>query len=295
MSVPFPSRLAINEALVQNLVREQFPQWAALPVRAIAEAGNDHRMFRLGEALVVRLPAAAAYIPQVRKEQEWLPRLAPQLPQPIPSVVGCGRPSETFPAPWSIYSWIEGRRPDPAHLSGDIATAVDLALFLTSLRRADATDGPAPGLHSAYRGAPVTHWDDQVRSRFPLLDVRERDRAAALWRSATSTPECEASVWVHGDVAINNLVVDRRGALSAMIDFGCSAVGDPACDTVIYWTQFRGPARRAFRSTLELDDATWARGTGWALWKGLIMLTNTAPGQAAFARRVLNEVLELDQ
>ncbi len=276
-------------------MREQFPQWAALPVRAIAEAGNDHRMFRLGEALVVRLPAAAAYVPQVRKEQEWLPRLAPQLSQPIPSVVGRGRPNETFPAPWSIYSWIEGRRPDPAHLSGDTALAVDLALFLTSLRRADATDGPAPGQHSAYRGAPVTHWDDEVQSRFALLDVRERDRAAALWRSATSTPEGEASVWVHGDVAINNLVVDRRGALSAMIDFGCSAVGDPACDTVIYWTQFRGPARRAFRSTLDLDDATWARGAGWALWKGLIMLTNTAPGQAAFARRVLDEVLGLDQ
>lgn len=295
MSVPFPSRPAIDEALVQDLVREQFPQWEGLPVSALAEAGNDHRVFRLGDALVVRLPAAAAYVPQVLKEQEWLPRLAPQLPLPIPSVVGCGRPTETFPAPWSIYSWIEGRRPDPALLGGDIATAVDLASFLTSLRRADAAGGPAPGLHSAYRGAPVTQWDDQVQSRFPLLDARERDRAAALWRIATSAPECEAPVWVHGDVAINNLIVDPRGALSAVIDFGCSAVGDPACDTVIYWTQFRGPARRAFRSTLDLDDATWARGAGWALWKGLIMLTNTAPGQAAFARRVLDEVLGLDQ
>lgn len=293
--MPFPRRLAIDEAFVQKLVRGRFPQWAALPVRAVAEAGNDHRMFRLGEALVVRLPAAAAYTPQVRKEQEWLPRLAPQLPQQIPSVVGCGRPSESFPAPWSIYRWIEGRRPDPVHLGGDIATAVDLALFLTSLRRADAADGPAPGLHSAYRGASVAHWDDQVQSRLPLLDARERDRAAGLWRSATSTPEGEAAVWVHGDVAINNVLVDHRGAFSAMIDFGCSAVGDPACDTVIYWTQFRGSARCAFRSTLELDDATWARGRGWALWKSLIMLTNTAPGQAAFARRVLNEVLEPDQ
>ncbi|WP_336645528.1 aminoglycoside phosphotransferase family protein [Microbacterium sp. USHLN186] len=295
MSVLFPSRVAIDEALAQKLVREQFPQWAALPLRAIADAGNDHRMFRLGEALVVRLPAAAAYVPQVRKEQQWLPRLAPQLPWPIPSIVDCGRPSETFPAPWSIYRWVEGRRPDPARLSGDVTTAVDLGLFLTSLRRADAAGGPAPGLHSAYRGAPVTQWDDQVQSRLPLLDVRERDRAAALWRSVTSAPECEAAVWLHGDVAINNLLVDRRGALSAIIDFGCSAVGDPACDTVIYWTQFRGPARRAFRSTLELDDATWARGAGWALWKGLIMLTNTAHGQAAFARRVLNEVLEPGQ
>ncbi|WP_194420154.1 aminoglycoside phosphotransferase family protein [Microbacterium abyssi] len=295
MSAPFPSRVAINETLVQNLVREQFPQWSSLPVRAVAEGGNDHRVFRMGEALIVRVPAGVDYIPQVRKEQEWLPKLAPQVPQPIPSVVGCGRPSELLPAPWSIYKWIEGRRPDPARLSGDVHAAIDLAVFLASLRRADATDGPAPGLHSAYRGAPVTQWDDQVRSRFPLLDARERDRAAALWRIATSTSDDEAPVWLHGDVAINNLLVDHQGSLSAIIDFGCSAVGDPSCDTVIYWTQFRGPAQRAFRSTLELDDATWARGAGWALWKSLIMLTNTAPGQSAFARRVLNEVLELDQ
>lgn len=46
--MPFPGRPAIDEALVRDLVREQFPQWAALPVSAIAEARNDHRVFHLG-------------------------------------------------------------------------------------------------------------------------------------------------------------------------------------------------------------------------------------------------------
>ncbi|WP_203138684.1 aminoglycoside phosphotransferase family protein [Microbacterium sp. JZ31] len=294
MTVSFPGRHAIDEPLVRKLVREQFPQWSTLPVSPVTDAGNDHRVFRLGEDLIVRVPADVDYVPQVRKEQAWLPKLAPQVSLPIPRVVGRGRPSEIFPAPWSIYSWIEGRRPDPGRLSGDVAAATDLAVFLVSLRRADATEGPAPGLHSAYRGASVARWDDQVRSRLPLLDERERDRAAALWNDATSTTDVAHPVWVHGDVAISNLLVDDGGSLAAIIDFGCSAVGDPACDTVIFWTQFRGPARRAFRSTLDLDDATWSRGAGWALWKGLLMLTNTPPGQAAFARRVLDEVLELN-
>ena len=31
-----------------------------------------------------------------------------------------------------------------------------------------------------------------------------------------------------------------------------------------------GESRRAFRGALALDEGTWARGRGWALWKALI-------------------------
>jgi aminoglycoside phosphotransferase (APT) family kinase protein len=76
-------------------------------------------------------------------------------------------------------------------------------------------------------------------------------------------------VWVHGDITNSNLLV-QNGRLSAVLDFGCSAVGDPACDLAIAWTFFAGESRRAFRDALALDDDTWARGRGWALWKALI-------------------------
>ena len=54
-----------------------------------------------------------------------------------------------------------------------------------------------------------------------------------------------------------------------MIDFGYAAAGDPACDLVMAWTYFDGESRKAFRNSLSLDEATWARGRGWALWKAL--------------------------
>jgi hypothetical protein len=41
---------------------------------------------------------------------------------------------------------------------------------------------------------------------------------------------------------------------------------------------------------LRVDDATWARGRGWALLKALIMITNRPPGQAEFAQYVLDEL-----
>ncbi|BAV51940.1 aminoglycoside phosphotransferase [Mesorhizobium loti] len=55
-----------------------------------------------------------------------------------------------------------------------------------------------------------------------------------------------------------------------MIDFGTSGVGDPSCDLVIAWTLFEGESREVFRAGIAVDDATWARGRGWALWKALI-------------------------
>ena len=100
-------------------------------------------------------------------------------------------------------------------------------------------------------------------------------------------------MWVHGDVAVDNLLV-LDGRLGAVIDFGCSAVGDPACDLVIAWTFFSGESRDAFRSGLPLDDAAWARGRGWALWKALIVLAreiDTASKEEEFCRRVVEKVL----
>ncbi len=60
--------------------------------------------------------------------------------------------------------------------------------------------------------------------------------------------------------------------LAAGIDFGCAAVGDPACDLVMAWTFFPDGAAAIFRRGLPADEATWARARGWALWKALTTL-----------------------
>ena len=78
-------------------------------------------------------------------------------------------------------------------------------------------------------------------------------------------------VWFHGDVAAGNLLV-RDGRLAAVLDFGTSGVGDPACDMVIAWTFLSGASRDRFRAERGVDAATWSRGRGWALWKALITL-----------------------
>jgi hypothetical protein len=44
------------------------------------------------------------------------------------------------------------------------------------------------------------------------------------------------------------------------------------------WEFFTGDSAAAFRRGLHLDEATWDRGRGWALWKALVSLGNEREG-----------------
>ena len=100
-------------------------------------------------------------------------------------------------------------------------------------------------------------------------------------------------MWVHGDVAPSNLLV-RDGQLSAVLDFGASAVGDPACDTVLGWTFLEGDSRQAFRQHLPVDAGTWVRGRGWAISFALYILARYPEANPPFTlqcERVVADIL----
>ena len=72
-------------ALVRRLLREQFPEWAELPLSAVAESGTVNALYRLGDELVVRIPRNRPSLwSDLDDEFTWLPRLAPLLPVAVP-------------------------------------------------------------------------------------------------------------------------------------------------------------------------------------------------------------------
>ena len=283
----------IDVELVRRLIAAQFSQWAHLSIKPVEPGGWDNRAFRLGDRMSVRLPSAAAYVAQVEKEHRWLPEIGPRLPLPIPRPLAKGAPGEGYPWPWSVYGWLDGK-PAEADLIVDITRfSRALAGFLVALQRIDATGGPPAGQHNFHRGGPLVVYDAQTRAALSTLGGRV-DTAAVedVWAAALDSEWQGKPVWVHGDMAWGNLLV-QDGELYAIIDFGSSAVGDPACDLAIAWTQFFGESRQAFRAALPLDDETWARGRGWALWKALITVAGHDSNQrdAAKSWRVINEVV----
>ncbi|MFD3453266.1 aminoglycoside phosphotransferase family protein [Streptomyces sp. NPDC058691] len=292
---PADGRAGIDASLVRRLVGAQFPQWRDLPVTPVEKDGWDNRTYRLGDAMTVRLPTAAGYVPAVAKEHQWLPRLAPRLPVPVPPVLAMGAPGEGYPYPWSVRGWLSGETADRGRIDDLPRFAGSLAGFLRALWRCDVSGGPAAGEHSWYRGASPAHYDDETRRCIAVLDGRvDTARATAVWDAALAAEWRGEPVWFHGDIASGNLLV-ADGDLAAVIDFGTSGVGDPACDLVITWNFFSGAARETFRDAVAVDDATWARARGWALWKALLVLTgviDSDPARAAVNERVIREVLD---
>ncbi|MDG4908575.1 aminoglycoside phosphotransferase family protein [Mesorhizobium sp. WSM4898] len=286
-------KIDIDTALVRRLVDAQFPEWRHLPVKPVAFGGWDNRTFHLGDAMAVRLPSAAPYALQVEKEHRWLRKLAPLLPLPIPEPLAMGEPAAGYPWHWSVYRWIEGETAKVGHIADLRAFAVSLAEFLVALKRIDPTAGPAPGQHNFYRGGPLAVYDGEARQAIAALEGRiDTQAATAVWKAALAAGWHGSPVWFHGDVASGNLLVED-GRLSAVIDFGTSGVGDPSCDLAIAWTLFEGESREAFRARIAVDDATWARGRGWTLWKALITVAGHDANQAEVGRqrRVIDEVL----
>lgn len=293
---PVPQRLTVDSATVRRLVADQFPQWEHLPIKPVRPGGWDNFTFRLGDEMLVRLPSAAEYALAVEKEHRWLPELARELPVPVPAPLGLGEPGAGYPFRWSIYNWLAGASADCSTITDPTEFAEDLADFLNALRSIDTAGGPQPGIHNWYRGATLRTYDDATVSA--LNEVKGRvdvDVAAAAWAAALEARWDGVDVWFHGDLAAGNLLVDN-GKLTAVIDFGTCGVGDPSCDLAIAWTLLTRSDRQLLRERLGIDDATWARGRGWALWKSLRHLAGTLDDHdlaaAAEAQTIVQAILD---
>ena len=95
----------VDSALVLRLLLDQHPDLAHLPLAALA-SGWDNAIFRLGDALTVRMPRRQLGAELIRHEQRWLPVLAPTLPLPTPCPLRVGRPALGYPWHWSICPWL---------------------------------------------------------------------------------------------------------------------------------------------------------------------------------------------
>jgi len=271
-----PAEIHIDEALVRALLHEQHPDLAALPLVEVGE-GWDNTVLRLGADLAVRLPRRQATAVLIEHEQRWLPRLAPELPLPIPAPVRIGRPGVGFPWPWSVVPWFPGRSaltlpPDDLQ---SLATA--LGRFLHALHQPAPPEAP----HNPVRSIPLDARTERLHAHLDQLrDSVHRERVLAVWDRLVVTPRWPGPpMWIHGDLHPGNLLV-HGGELTAVLDFGDVASGDPATDFAVMWMLFPPHHREALfiasdRSRAHpADEQMWRRARGWALAMGVAVLAH---------------------
>ncbi|GIJ09209.1 phosphotransferase [Micromonospora andamanensis] len=289
--------IPVDEDVVRALVTEQCPQWAHLSLYR-AGAGTDNTMYRLGTGLLVRLPRTADKAPSLRKEQRWLPRLAPLLACRIPEPVHSGEPTGVFPLPWSVYRWIEGDEVGPATVSDWAAFGTDLAAVVRELHGVDLMGATRTGELSWYRGGELracAEWVGRALSDCRAIVGTEIDvdTLERLWRTALALPEPSGpQVWLHGDLRPTNLLA-RHGRLHAVIDFGGLSVGLPDAEHAPVW-DLPPEARHACRHAIDIDDSTWVRARAWAIGvaaSGIPYYQHSYPAFVAECRARLQAIL----
>ncbi|QQR53698.1 aminoglycoside phosphotransferase family protein [bacterium] len=282
--------------LARKLILKQFPEFSHLPVSNIEKQGHDNRTFRLGSELLIRMPIAEDYALKVPKEQELLPQLAKYLSVNIPVPIKMGKPSTDYPYPFSICKWLPGKSINLLTLTEQEKEqlAYDVAQFLKKLQTIKGLKELLPGQHNWWRGDHVSVYDQGARKQIQeLAGIIDVNQALELWNQACATKWNNAPVWIHGDVAIGNLLMDD-GKLSAVIDFGGAAIGDPACDLVIAWTYFSRKSRQIFMSEMNMDSDTWLRARAWVLWKATYELCQIAEKNSSAAqiqKKIIEDVM----
>ena len=207
-----------------------------------------------------------------------------------------GKPSKSYPYPFSIYKWLDGCSAN--HITLDEQSlenlSFELATFLKEMQAITGVEALNPGLHNWWRGDHVSVYDLGVRSQIAnLSEVINGDSALKLWDKACATKWNKSPTWIHGDFAVGNILV-KDNKLSGVIDFGCTAMGDPACDIVIAWTFLSGKARDIFINAMDIDENTWLRSRAWTLWESkfeLCNITDKSSPEANVQIKIINDLI----
>lgn len=290
-----PTEVVPDAHVVTQLLRDQAPHLADMPVRVSPASGSSNWVFRLGDALAVRLPRADRYVPDLLKEIRWLPHIAPRVVSPVPELIASGEASQVFPRPWAVVSWVSGELPLALDEVQQAWFAENLGAFLRSLHAVDTAGAPHGAETWGYRcGEPVTDQIDEwaEKAATALADLFDPAGVREAWRRLRRVPPATQPVcWVHTDLSAENVLVHHDGRMAGVIDFGGLGIGDRSVDLLYAWSLFDAPARDMFRIASGSNEATWSRARAWAfVGPGLVTIASYRHSMPARTRRLTSMV-----
>lgn len=179
-----------------------------------------------GRVVVVKRCAHPVYLDWLRREQVVLGALAGS-GLPVPRFVAFAEAETNGTAVgWLVMSRLDGSPFLLAALGASPARRESMFRSLGELlRRLHATDVPPPLLES---GTWITRQLAQARENLSWCD----GTAAGLAELEGSLPSPKPETLIHGDLALDNVLVDDTGALS-LIDWAGGGSGDPRHDVAL--------------------------------------------------------------
>lgn len=290
--------LVVTPELARQLISEQFPALRPKAVEAFGE-GWDNWIYRADDWLF-RFPRRRIAVPLIEREMAILPSLAPRLPRPIPHPVFFGKPTSTYPWPFFGYRPVQGSpvAEVPSDHDPRSESAQALAEFLQALQGVPAAEASAWGAGEATLGRMDL---GRLRLRFEtwLSAAVNRGLAdpdapwATEFREAKAPPmSLDSPVLVHGDLNFKNVLLDVRGQLAGVVDWGDLHLGHPAEDWMFAAGYLPRAGQELFRRLVGAsDDGLWQAARAVSIYVNLIVLVSASdmgrPCDVAEAQRQL--------
>ena len=228
----------LDEQVVRELLREQFPSLADAPVAYLKE-GWDSRAYEIGGTWIFRFPKRADVATQQAREQALLREIGGSLPVAVPRYELYGRASARFPFAFAGYAKLAGRQarigPD------DVAPSMvdDLAAFLTALHAIPIEVPARVGVaHHGWR-APAQMREralEALAGTSASLGPARHDACRAYLdraceETAATAPGPTGLCLLHNDLSSDHVLIDDHGdRVAGIIDWTDVEVGDPAVD-----------------------------------------------------------------
>ena len=250
MPQPWEPEVRVDAERARGLIAGQFPELADAEVRELG-AGWDNTVFLVDGRWAFRFPRREVAVPLLEREIQILPRLAPNLPLPVPEPRWIGAPTDGFGWPWVGATFLPGVELAQSGLPDDRrdAVAVTVGTFLRALHAPRLRSRVGPLLpHDPNRRSDMAFRVAATRRRLEELAADEIWQAPAeihaLLADAERLPPSPHSAVLHGDLH-GHVLVDEMGAVTGVIDWGDVCVGDPAIDLQFAYSTLVGPARAA--------------------------------------------------
>jgi aminoglycoside phosphotransferase (APT) family kinase protein len=249
----------INADNVTKWFEAHVPEIAAPLTFTLIAGGRSNLTFRVedaaGRAWVLRRPPIHHVLPTAHdmvREHRLMHSLGPS-GIPVPKTIGLCTDEAVNERPFFVMEFVEGhilRDEAAAEKALDVATrratGGHMAATLAALHDVDpdAVGLGDLGRHEGYIERQLKRWSGQ----YAQMKVEGVDHGGLVERVgeelARRIPVQQRTSIVHGDYRMDNVVLDDRGEVKAILDWELCTLGDPLADVgllMVYWADSGDP------------------------------------------------------
>ncbi|CAM4060042.1 phosphotransferase [Saccharibacillus endophyticus] len=251
----------VSEELAHQLISNQFPQLASKRIQKLGH-GWDNTVYLVGTEYVFRFPRREVAIHSLTIEKNILPKLKDycSIEYSLPLFFGEGKYG--YPAPFLGYSYLSGEFPIGLTDEQRAVSATTLAVFLKNLHAFPVRIAEENGVRHDHRNLTDIALRKEKMHQF-LSNIsshlsEEEYFALANYLKQLSIKKVKPKhTFLHGDLHFKNMLVDKNGKISGIIDWGDINIGHPACDLNVVYSFLPPNARPTFFDVYgEVDEET---------------------------------------